>query len=209
MVAFLVVCSGTPFSISRLNNTSSERPNPLEDWRVVGLGGWGVDGSERTCDPSRRCSEALMVDEDDDEVIDSLTAVRPLLCEGMISSAGNFLLVTGGRLLFGLICFLDGALIGVPTPGDCDDMDVDVEVLLKLPGDSERRVDDPLSWTNVGVGCGRFGVNEGCGGLRVLKLAMRELEVANLELGPMPEGAYRSGVVETAGTAIPSIDSAK
>lgn len=103
-----------------------------------------------------------MVDEDDDEVADSLTAVRPLLCEGMISSAGNFLLDTGGRLLVGLICLLKGALIDVPTPGDCDDMDVGVEVRLKFPGDSERRVDDPLSWTNVGVGCGRVGVDEGC-----------------------------------------------
>lgn len=109
-----------------------------------------------------------MVDEDDDEVADSLTAVKPLLCEGTTSSVGNFLLVTGGRLLVGLICRLNGALTGVPTPGDCDDMDVGVEVLLKLPGDSERRVDDPLSWTKVGVGCGRFGVDEGCEGLRVL-----------------------------------------
>ncbi len=102
-----------------------------------------------------------MVDEDDDEVADSLTAVRPLFCEGMISSAGNFLLVTGGRLLVGLICPLNGALIGVPTPGDCDDIVVGVEVLLKLPGDSERRVDDSLPWTNVGVGCGRLGVDDG------------------------------------------------
>lgn len=76
--------------------------------------------------------------------------------------------MTGGRLRVGLSCFLlIGALIGVETPGDCDDMDVGVEVLLKAPGDSERRVDEPLS-AKVGVGGGKFWVGKVSGVLRVL-----------------------------------------
>lgn len=69
---------------------------------------------------------------------------------------GNFRLVTGGRLRVGLSCFLlIGALIGVETPGDCDDRDVGVEVLLNAPGDSERRIDEPLS-AKVGVSRGKL-----------------------------------------------------
>lgn len=114
----------------------------------------------------------LTVDEDDEEVKDSRTAVRPRLREILESSCsgtpGNFRLVTGGRLRVGLSCFLPmGALIGVETPGDCDDMDVGVEVLLKAPGDSERRVDEPLS-AKVGVGGGKFCVDKASGVLRVL-----------------------------------------
>lgn len=76
--------------------------------------------------------------------------------------------MTGGRLRVGLICFLlIGALTGIETPGDCDDMDVGVEVLLNAPGDSERRVDEPLS-AKVGVGGGKFCVDEASGVLRVL-----------------------------------------
>lgn len=76
--------------------------------------------------------------------------------------------MTGGRLRVGLSCFLlIGALIGVETPGDCEDMDVGVEVLLKAPGDSERRVDEPLS-AKVEVGGGRFCVERASGILRVL-----------------------------------------
>lgn len=133
----------------------------------------GVDWFEveRTWEPSRR-SVPLTVDEDDDEVKDSRTAVRPRLCKIMESSGngmpGNFRLVTGGRLRVGLSCFLlIGALIGVETPGDCDDMDVGVEVLLKAPGDSERRVEEPLS-AKVGVGGRKFWVDEVSGVLRVL-----------------------------------------
>lgn len=86
-------------------------------------------------------------------------------------------------------------MAGVGTPGDCDDIDVGVEALLKAPGDSERRVEDPLSWPSVGVGGGRLGVDDGSGGvLRLLKLAMRELEVANSEPDPRLDGAY-AGVV--------------
>lgn len=114
----------------------------------------------------------LTVDEDDEEVNDSRTAVRPRLCRRLESSCsgmpGNFRLVTGGRLRVGLSCFLPiGALIGVETPGDCDDMDVGVEVLLKAPGDSERRVDEPLS-AKVGVGGGKFCAGNVSWVLRVL-----------------------------------------
>ena len=114
----------------------------------------------------------LTVDEDDEEVKDSRTAVRPRLCNRLGSSCsgmpGNFRLVTGGRLRVGLSCFLPiGALIGVETPGDCDDMDVGVEVLLKAPGDSERRVDEPLS-AKVGVGGGKFCAGNTSWVLRVL-----------------------------------------
>ena len=81
---------------------------------------------------------------------------------------GNFRLVTGGRLRVGLSCFLlTGVLIGVEIPGDCDDIDVGVEVLLKAPGDSERRVDEPLS-AMVGVGGSKFCVDKASDVLRVL-----------------------------------------
>ena len=53
-------------------------------------------------------------------------------------------------------------------PGDADDMEVGVEVRLKAPGDSDRRVDEPLSWAKVGVGGGRFCVNNAWGAARVL-----------------------------------------
>jgi len=60
--------------------------------------------------------------------------------------SANLCLVMGGRLLVGLdILVLGIVLTGVGTPGDCDDIDVGVEVRLKAPGDSERRVDEPLS----------------------------------------------------------------
>ena len=133
----------------------------------------GVDRFEveRIWEPSRR-SVPLTVDEDDEEVKDSRTAVRPRLCEILESSCsgmpGNLRLVTGGRLRVGLSCFLLlGALTGVENPGDCDDMDVGVEALLKAPGDSERRVDEPLS-ANVGVGGGRLCVDKRSEALRVL-----------------------------------------
>lgn len=138
-----------------------------------GLGGIGVDLFDVAgiWEPSRR-SVPLTVDEDDEEVKDSRTAVRPRLrtmlessCRGM---PGTFRLVTGGRLRVGLSCFLlIGALTGVETPGDCDDMDVGVEVLLKAPGDSERRMEEPLS-AKVGVGGGNCGVDKASGRLRVL-----------------------------------------
>ena len=114
----------------------------------------------------------LTVDEDDEEVKDSRTAVKPRLWEMLESSGsgmpGNFRLVTGGRLRVGLSCFLlIEAFIGVDTPGDWDDIDVGVEVLLKAPGDSERRVDDPLS-AKVGVGGGKFCVDIDSGLVREL-----------------------------------------
>lgn len=130
-----------------------------------------MDRSERGWEPSRR-SAAFTVDEDEDEVKDSRTDGRPALCVRCVSSGccafGNFLLVTGGRLRVGLVCLLNGVLAGVPMPGDADDMDVGVEVRLKAPGDSERRVEEPLSWAKVGVGGGRFCVDNACGGARVL-----------------------------------------
>ena len=58
-----------------------------------------------------------------------------------------------------------------------------MEVRLKLPGDSDRRVDEPLSWMNVEFSGARLGV-EVCGALRVLKFAILELDVAYSELGP-------------------------
>lgn len=45
----------------------------------------------------------------------------------------------------GLICLLNGVFAGVPMPGDADDIEVGVDVRLKALGDSERRVDEPLS----------------------------------------------------------------
>ena len=76
--------------------------------------------------------------------------------------------MTGGRLRVGLSWFLlIGALTGVETPGDCDDIDVGVEVLLKAPGDSERRMDEPLS-AKVGVGGGKFWLDKASELLRVL-----------------------------------------
>ena len=37
-------------------------------------------------------------------------------------------------------------------------MEVGVDVRLKEPGDSDRRVEDPLLWAKLGVGGGRFCV---------------------------------------------------
>ena len=109
---------------------------------------------EGTWDGSR-LSPALTVDEEEEDVADSRTAVKPRVCMSSgCGTPGNFLLVTGGRLRVGLVACRDlrGALTGVPIPGDCDDIEVGVEVRLKAPGDSERRVDELLSCTWVDVG---------------------------------------------------------
>jgi hypothetical protein len=87
------------------------------------------------------------------------------------------LLVIGG--LLGLDCpGRRGDLVDRVILGECDDMDVGVEIRLSAPGDSERRVDELLECGKLGVGCGRlcvdieWDVNSG------RKLAMRELDVA-------------------------------
>ena len=45
-------------------------------------------------------------------------------------------------------------------------MEVGVDVRLSEPGDSERRVEDPLLWAKLGVGGGRLCVDKACGTLR-------------------------------------------
>ena len=66
----------------------------------------------------------LTVEEDEEEVADSLTAVSPVIRVGPLSALcinclWNLLHVTGGRLGFGLVPLaLDGAFAGVGTPGD-------------------------------------------------------------------------------------------
>lgn len=45
-------------------------------------------------------------------------------------------------------------------------MEVGVDVRLSEPGDSERRVEDPLLWAKLDVAGGRFCVNKACGSLR-------------------------------------------
>ena len=58
-------------------------------------------------------------------------------------------------------------------------MDVGVDVRLKEPGDSERRVEEPLLCAKLGAGCAKFGVEVIAGGCcRLLYVAMMELEVA-------------------------------
>ena len=57
-------------------------------------------------------------------------------------------------------------------------MEVGVEVLLKPPGDSDRRVEDPLLCAKLAVGGDRFRMDNGSGVDRGLYIAMRELDVA-------------------------------
>lgn len=114
----------------------------------------------------------LMVDEDEDEVADSRTDARPVVRGAAFSSRAIRsipLVETGGRLRVGLVVLgLKGAFKGVGTPGDWDDIDVGVEVRLNAPGDSDRRVEEPLSWPWVGVGGGSVDVDVDWGFLRLL-----------------------------------------
>lgn len=125
-----------------------------EDVRDGGLKGRGDERSDNgVFVDSSRDPEAFTVEDEEDEVPDSRTAVSPWLDDSrprplLVSRA------TGGRLRpgvarTGLFCLggatRTGTLYGVETPGDCEDMDVGVDVRLKAPGDSERRADDSLS----------------------------------------------------------------
>ena len=146
----------------------------MEDSRGGGLGGggerrrgvlWTWVASTRSA-PAR--SAPFTVEDDDDEVPDSRSAGSPWYCDSSVSScAGKFpilLLVTGGRLRVGLTCLSRiGDLAESGMPGECDDIDVGVDVRLNAPGDSERRVDEPLLCAKLGVGGGKFCVDMACG----------------------------------------------
>ena len=128
-----------------------EVPSLCDGVRDGGVIGWG-DGRSvfpKRFEPAR--DSGLTVDEEEDDVPDSRTAVSPVLRGTVCSSccikrSANLFLVTGGRLLVGLVVLArKGALMGVGTPGDWDDIEVGVDVRLNAPGDSERRVEEPLS----------------------------------------------------------------
>ena len=105
-------------------------------------------------------SVPLTVDEEDEDVMDSRTAARPRASTST-SSCLNFHLVTGGRLRVGLDCLgFKGNFGGRDLEGEYEDMEVGVDVWLMEPGLSERRVEDPLLWAKLGVGGGRFCINE-------------------------------------------------
>ena len=90
-------------------------------------------------------STALIVDDEDEDVVDSRSTGRPCgLGSSFCSKLPPILcLVTGGRLCAELIggLILDTNLGGYVIPGECEEMDVGVDVLLKGPGDSEARVE--------------------------------------------------------------------
>ena len=99
-------------------------------------------------------SVPFTVDEEDEDVTDSRTDARP---RTSLSGLFRFIRspVTGGRLLVGLDCLgLRGDLLGRDMLGEYDDIEVGVEVRLKEPGDSERRVEEPLLCAKLGVGGG-------------------------------------------------------
>jgi hypothetical protein len=97
--------------------------------------------------------------------------------------------VTGGRLLVGLTdCLRVGTFFGpCSIPGECEEAEVGVEVLLKGPGDSDNRVEALLLCAVNGVGGGRFWVESLCG-VPWSWLADREVAVVNgvgAGLGPV------------------------
>lgn len=71
--------------------------------------------------------------------------------------------MTGGRLRVGLDCLGLGAAFGTKrNAGECEDIEVGVEVRLKGPGDSEQRVEGLLGHpTASGVESGKFWVESG------------------------------------------------
>lgn len=114
---------------------------------------------------------------------DSRSTDSPWFSESLASSCGGKflspLLVIGGRLRVGLDCLTPrGDFAGRGMPGEWDDMEVGVEVLLKPPGDSDRRVEDPLLCAKLAVGGDRFRMDNGSGVDRGLYTAIRELDVA-------------------------------
>lgn len=108
----------------------------------------------------------LTVDDEDEDVMDSRTAASPLV-SASLSSCLILHLVTGGRLRIGLDCrVFRGDWAGRDILGEYEDIDVGVDVRLSEPGDSERRVEEPLLWAKLGVGGGRLFVDRVCGALR-------------------------------------------
>lgn len=77
--------------------------------------------------------------------------------------------MTGGRLRVGLNCLGRGTALGTKrNAGECEDIDVGVEVRLKGPGDSEQRVEGLLGHpTTSGVEIGKFWAESGYSDLAV------------------------------------------
>lgn len=114
---------------------------------------------------------ARIVEVDEDEFVDSLSAVKP--CRFVLGSRASFdalpalLRVTGGLLSAGLGCLVleAGKRMGATSPGDTEDMEVGVVSRLYEPGpgDSEYLVEGlpvKVLWLllvveNKGVGGGR------------------------------------------------------
>lgn len=108
---------------------------------------WGLGGSadKRDVDVFSFCltdSPVRMVEADEDDIEDSRTADSPRSSRRFeFSSVCRR--VTGGTLLcIGLACLnLEGVFVVKARPGECDDIEVGVEVMLKEPGDSEYLVE--------------------------------------------------------------------
>ena len=118
----------------------------LEDFRRGGLGRGGDrrDLVRPFCaSVASGRSTPLTVDEDDEDVSDSRKAGSPCVLAlsrpSWCAASPSLLLVIGGRLRKGLSCLgLDADFEGAKTiPGEWEDIEVGVEVLLKGPGDSE------------------------------------------------------------------------
>jgi hypothetical protein len=140
----------------------------LEDSRRGGVGGGGAGrafGMARATSGGSIGSAVLTVDDDEVEANDSRTADRPRR-PVRSSWSGPLILrrVTGGRLRVGLSAVGRAPALGAcSTAGEYDEAEVGVDVRLKGPGDSERRVEALLLRAKPGVG-GERSSAERCGG---------------------------------------------
>ena len=104
----------------------------------------------------------LIVEDDDEDVLDSRTGARPGSRERAESDSGSkfmiLLLVTGGLLGLGCPGRSEDLAASVML-GEWDDIEVGVDIRLSAPGDSERRVEEELEFTKLGVGGGRLCVD--------------------------------------------------
>lgn len=98
------------------------------------------------------------MDADEDDVEDSRTDERPC-CSRKLEFSSVFRHVTGGLLCIGLACLSrEGAFVVKARPGECEDIEVGVEVTLKGPGDSEYLVEGLADSPYCGVGGGKFSI---------------------------------------------------
>lgn len=110
-------------------------------------------------------SAFLIVEDEDEEVIDSRTAGSPLLSNAPSSSRpcpASFRCVTGGRLVFGLPGLVLVANLEIwEFAGEWEEADVVIEAMLQGLRDSDWRVEALLLRAKFGVGGFGSGVDVG------------------------------------------------